>query len=44
MSHARAGVLERAEVRQRGKERGPDPFLLFLSGLSGGVRAGEAGD
>jgi hypothetical protein len=37
-------VLERAEVRQRGKERGLDPFLLFLLGLSGGVWAGEAGD
>jgi hypothetical protein len=27
-----------------GKERGSGPFPLFLPGLKGGVRAGEAGD
>jgi hypothetical protein len=44
------GVLWRAHAgrkraeRQRGKERGPGLFPLFLPGLSDGVRASEAGD
>jgi hypothetical protein len=44
------GVLWRAHAgrkraeRQRGKERGPGLFPLFLPGLSDGVRAGEARD
>jgi hypothetical protein len=40
--HERAGVLDRAEGRQR-DGGGPGCFSLFLPGLTAGVWAGETG-
>jgi hypothetical protein len=42
--HALARSRRSVSSREaEGKERGPGPFPLFLPGLTGGVRAGEAG-